>query len=86
MCFFGKHRYIASIACLKKALYLDPFEWIISYNLGLVRACINRQPHHLHTCLTSGPPDSCRTTSAISYPHSPPSGVLRCSPTLGRSI
>ena len=37
MCFFGKQRYIAAIACLKKALYLDPFEWIISYNLGLVR-------------------------------------------------
>mmetsp|Transcript_2192 Transcript_2192/g.5096 ORF Transcript_2192/g.5096 Transcript_2192/m.5096 type:complete len:413 (-) Transcript_2192:142-1380(-) len=36
MCFFGKQRYVASIACLKKALYLDPFEWIISYNLGLV--------------------------------------------------
>jgi len=36
MCFFGKQRYIAAIACLKKALYLDPFEWIISYNLGLV--------------------------------------------------
>lgn len=33
-------RYIAAIACLKKALYLGPFEWIISYNLGLV---------HLHT-------------------------------------
>ena len=62
MCFFGKQRYVAAIACLKKALcaiplvplrrdtapvqsaltasrvcrYLDPFEWIISYNLGLV--------------------------------------------------
>lgn len=36
MCFFGKQRFIAAIACLKKALYLDPFEWIISYNLGLV--------------------------------------------------
>jgi len=36
MCFFGKQRYIAAIACLKKALYLDPFEWHISYNLGLV--------------------------------------------------
>lgn len=36
MCFFGKQRYIAAIACLKKALYLGPFEWIISYNLGLV--------------------------------------------------
>lgn len=29
-------RYVAAIACLKKALYHDPFEWIISYNLGLV--------------------------------------------------
>ena len=36
MCFFGKHRFVAAIACLKRALYLDPFEWIISYNLGLV--------------------------------------------------
>lgn len=36
MCFFGKLKYVAAIACLKRALYLDPFEWIISYNLGLV--------------------------------------------------
>lgn len=36
MCFFGKKNYIAAIACLKRALYLDPFEWLISYNLGLV--------------------------------------------------
>ena len=25
MCFYGKKMYIASIACLKKSLYLDPF-------------------------------------------------------------
>lgn len=25
-----------AIACLKRALFLAPFEWIISYNLGLV--------------------------------------------------
>ena len=31
MCFFGKQRFVAAIACLKRALYLDPFEWIISY-------------------------------------------------------
>lgn len=36
MCFFGKTKYVAAISCLKRALYLDPFEWIISYNLGLV--------------------------------------------------
>ncbi len=36
MCFYGKKKYIAAIACLKKALYLDPFEWITCLNLGLV--------------------------------------------------
>ncbi|KAL0486219.1 Bardet-Biedl syndrome 4 protein [Acrasis kona] len=36
MCFFGKVNYVAAIACLKRALYLAPFEWIIAYNLGLV--------------------------------------------------
>ncbi|OMJ91149.1 hypothetical protein SteCoe_6315 [Stentor coeruleus] len=35
MCFFGKGKYVATIACLKKAQYLDPFEWIIPYNLGI---------------------------------------------------
>eukprot|EP00879_Flechtneria_rotunda_P022285 GHRR01023513.1.p1 GENE.GHRR01023513.1~~GHRR01023513.1.p1 ORF type:complete len:155 (+),score=28.66 GHRR01023513.1:292-756(+) len=33
---FGVQRYIAAIACLKRALYLGPFEWLIAYNLGLV--------------------------------------------------
>ena len=36
MCFFGKQKFVASIACLKRALYLDPFQWIASFNLGLV--------------------------------------------------
>ena len=36
MCFYGKQKYIASIACLKRALTIDPFDWIVNYNLGLV--------------------------------------------------
>jgi Bardet-Biedl syndrome 4 protein len=36
MCFFGKQNHIAAVSCLKRALYLAPFEWIIAYNLGLV--------------------------------------------------
>jgi Bardet-Biedl syndrome 4 protein len=36
MCFFGKGKYVAAIACLKRAVYMSPFEWIISYNLGVV--------------------------------------------------
>jgi Bardet-Biedl syndrome 4 protein len=40
MAFFSKQKYVAAVSCLKRALYLDPFEWIIAFNLGLV---------HLHT-------------------------------------
>lgn len=40
MCFFGKGKHVAAIACLKRALYLDPFEWIVALNLGIL---------HLHT-------------------------------------
>jgi Bardet-Biedl syndrome 4 protein len=36
LCFFAKQKYVAAVTCLKRAIYLDPFEWIISYNLGLV--------------------------------------------------
>ena len=36
MCYFAKSKLIAAAACLKRALYLSPLEWIISYDLGLV--------------------------------------------------
>ena len=36
MSYFGKKKLVAAIACLKKAQYLDPFKWSISFNLGLV--------------------------------------------------
>lgn len=36
LCFLSKKKYITAIACLKKALYLDPLQWIINFNLGLV--------------------------------------------------
>ena len=48
MCFFGKKLYIAAISCLKRALYLDPFEWIISYNLGLVHLCTKQYASAFH--------------------------------------
>ncbi|XP_067931941.1 Bardet-Biedl syndrome 4 protein-like isoform X1 [Watersipora subatra] len=35
MCFFGKKKYVAAIACLKRANYLSPFDWKILFNLGL---------------------------------------------------
>jgi len=48
MCFFGKQRYVACIACLKRALYLDPFEWIICYNLGLVHLMTGQHASSFH--------------------------------------
>jgi hypothetical protein len=30
-------KFIAATACLKRALYLGPFEWTTAFNLGLVR-------------------------------------------------
>ena len=36
MCFFGKGKYVAAAACLKRANYLAPFEYIITFNLGVV--------------------------------------------------
>merc|ERR1711970_1501071 len=41
------------IACLKRALYLDPFEWIISYNLGLVHLNTGQYASAFHYFSTS---------------------------------
>eukprot|EP00696_Hemimastix_kukwesjijk_P017136 gnl/Hemi2/5715_TR1968_c0_g1_i1.p1 gnl/Hemi2/5715_TR1968_c0_g1~~gnl/Hemi2/5715_TR1968_c0_g1_i1.p1 ORF type:complete len:417 (+),score=105.78 gnl/Hemi2/5715_TR1968_c0_g1_i1:80-1330(+) len=69
LCFFTtKQNYIAAVSCLKRALYLDPFEWIISYNLGLVhlyqsqyvtafhhlRCAINLKPSFAHSYMLLG--------------------------------
>ncbi|WIA13166.1 hypothetical protein OEZ85_006758 [Tetradesmus obliquus] len=48
MCFFGKQRYIAAIACLKRALYLDPFEWLVAYNLGLLHLSTGQAASAFH--------------------------------------
>ena len=58
MCFFGKQKYVAAIACLKRALYLDPFEWIVAYNLGIVH--LNTQQYcsafiHFTTAINLNP-------------------------------
>lgn len=58
MCFFGKQKYVAAIACLKRALYLDPFEWIVSYNLGLVHLATEQYAsavHHLSASVSLKP-------------------------------
>lgn len=58
MCFFGKGKYVATIACLKKAQYLDPFEWIIAYNLGIAHLSTQQYAsafHYLNATISLNP-------------------------------
>ena len=48
MCFFGKGKYVAAVACLKRAVYITPFEWIISYNLGVVHLTTGQYASSFH--------------------------------------
>jgi len=48
MCFFGKGKYVAAVACLKRAVYFTPFEWIISYNLGVVHLTTEQYASAFH--------------------------------------
>ena len=48
MCFFGKAKYVAAVSCLKRAVYLSPFEWIVSYNLGVVHVTTGQYASAFH--------------------------------------
>jgi Bardet-Biedl syndrome 4 protein len=48
MSFFEKKKFIAAYTCLKKSLYLDPFQWKVYANLGMV--CIELEKYNIcHT-------------------------------------
>lgn len=36
ICFASKNKFVATITCLKRALFLNPLDWRINYNLGLI--------------------------------------------------
>jgi Bardet-Biedl syndrome 4 protein len=58
MCFFGKAKYVAAVACLKRAAYLSPFEWIVCYNLGIVHLTTEQYAsayHYLSTAINFSP-------------------------------
>jgi len=40
MAYFGKGDLITAINCLKKSIYLDPFNGQVIYNLGTLFFCI----------------------------------------------
>ncbi|KAF8067394.1 BBS4 [Scenedesmus sp. PABB004] len=42
------NRYIAAIACLKRALYLGPLEWLTAHNLGLVHLATGQAASAFH--------------------------------------
>ena len=48
MCFFGKRKYVACVACLKKAFFIDSFQWIVCFNLGLVHLCMEQHASAFH--------------------------------------
>jgi len=48
MCFFGKCQYVSAIICLKRALSLSPFEWIINYNIGTVHLSTQQYASSFH--------------------------------------
>lgn len=58
MCFFSKGKHVAALACLKRALYLDPFEWIICFNAGQVYLHTGQYTsafHHLSAAIALKP-------------------------------
>ncbi|KAJ4456870.1 putative Bardet-Biedl syndrome 4 protein [Paratrimastix pyriformis] len=48
MCFFAKGKPVPAISCLKRALDLAPFEWIVAYNLGLVHLTTRQYASAFH--------------------------------------
>ena len=50
MCFFGKKKLVAALACLKRAVYLQPFEWQINFNLALLHLGSEQVSDILYTC------------------------------------
>lgn len=48
MCFFGQHKYVAAVSSLKRAIYLDPFQSITAYNLGLVHLSLGQLASAFH--------------------------------------
>jgi Bardet-Biedl syndrome 4 protein len=40
--------YVACVACLKRAFFIDPFQWIVCFDLGLVHLCMDQYASAFH--------------------------------------
>jgi len=55
LCFSARKKYVAAVSCLKRALYLNPFDWRMNYNLGLLNLQLRQFAsafHYLKTAAT----------------------------------
>lgn len=55
LCFSSRKKYVAAVSCLKRALYLNPFDWRMNYNLGLLNLQLRQFAsafHYLKTATT----------------------------------
>ncbi|KAI1289243.1 Bardet-Biedl syndrome 4 -like protein [Halotydeus destructor] len=55
LCFAMRKKYVAAVSCLKRALYLNAFDWRMNYNLGLLNLQLRQFAsafHYLKTAAT----------------------------------
>lgn len=53
MCYYGEGKFYSAISCLKKALYFNPMEFSIYFNLGLVYLALEQYSSAFHFFLVS---------------------------------
>ncbi len=48
LCFVMRKKFVAAVSCLKRALYLNPIDWRINYNLGLLHLQLRQYASAFH--------------------------------------
>jgi len=48
LCFVVKKKFVAAVSCFKRALYLNPIDWRINYNLGLLNLQLRQYASGFH--------------------------------------
>ncbi|CAG2167499.1 unnamed protein product [Oppiella nova] len=48
LCFAVKKKFVAAVSCLKRALYLNPIDWRINFNLGLINLQLRQYASAFH--------------------------------------
>lgn len=48
LCFATRKKYVAAVSCLKRAIYLNPFDWRVNFNLGLLNLQLRQHASAFH--------------------------------------